>query len=131
MKNRFFKKKKKIEKVKMKKKSFFLRNFYLVFFCFAFWQYFINGTSHIRWLNISWNDWCNFYFVTCSGLYFNYYEIKVLSFTYLWNVLHLLQFFQISFHLYYIFLKWKRSNHKQSTRWQHVSRLKASGFCIG
>jgi len=25
--------------------------------------------------------------------------------------------------------KWKGSNHKQSTRWQHVSRLKASAFC--
>ncbi len=25
--------------------------------------------------------------------------------------------------------KWKGSNHKQSTRWQHISRLKASALC--
>jgi hypothetical protein len=26
------------------------------------------------------------------------------------------------------FFQWKKSNHKQSTRWQHVSWLKASAF---
>ncbi len=26
--------------------------------------------------------------------------------------------------------EWKGSNHEQSARWQHVSRLKASAFCI-
>ncbi len=26
--------------------------------------------------------------------------------------------------------KWKGSNRKQSTRWQHLYRLKASAFCI-
>jgi hypothetical protein len=26
--------------------------------------------------------------------------------------------------------QWKGSNHKQSARWQHLSRLKASAFCI-
>jgi hypothetical protein len=28
------------------------------------------------------------------------------------------------------FIQWKGSNHKQSARWQHISRLKASAFCI-
>jgi len=27
-------------------------------------------------------------------------------------------------------VEWKGSNCKQSTRWQHVSQLKASAFCI-
>ena len=27
-------------------------------------------------------------------------------------------------------LQWKGSNHKQSTRWEHISWLKASAFCI-
>jgi hypothetical protein len=30
----------------------------------------------------------------------------------------------------YCFLQWKGNNHKQSARWQHISRLKASAFCI-
>jgi hypothetical protein len=29
-----------------------------------------------------------------------------------------------------IMLQWKGSNQKQSASWQHVSRLKASAFCI-
>ncbi len=30
--------------------------------------------------------------------------------------------------LYIIYLQWKGINRKQSTRWQHLSRLKASAF---
>ena len=29
-----------------------------------------------------------------------------------------------------VMFQWKGSNSKQSARWQHVSRLKASAFCI-
>jgi len=29
-----------------------------------------------------------------------------------------------------IMSQWKGSNCKQSARWQHVSQLKARGFCI-
>jgi hypothetical protein len=29
-----------------------------------------------------------------------------------------------------LFYKWKVSNRKQNARWQHVSWLKASAFCI-
>jgi hypothetical protein len=28
------------------------------------------------------------------------------------------------------FSQWKGSNRKQSARWQHVSQLKASAFCV-
>ncbi len=27
-------------------------------------------------------------------------------------------------------IQWKRSNRKQGARWQHISQLKASAFCI-
>jgi hypothetical protein len=32
--------------------------------------------------------------------------------------------------VHFYLLQWKGSNRKQSTRWQHVSQLKAIAFCI-
>jgi hypothetical protein len=48
------------------------------------------------------------------------------------NLLHFSStlYFTLYYKTFYGRNQWKGSNHKQSARWQHVSQLKASAFCI-
>jgi hypothetical protein len=56
--------------------------------------------------------------------------LNVLMLSVLILSIHMLSAFMLSVLMLSVFMQWKGSNYKQCTRWQHVSQLKASAFCI-